>query len=152
MFTRFHGIWLKSGKHCLTPSSADPLYLCQKQFPELATQRLNLSADAKTQNWNRSMTAAPSRQLTLRRPWAFSICGMMGVRSRSGEKRLSKRVFWRVPFFSAPLRFALETPENLKGAEKNWTLQKHPFGQPFLRTTPSSAPLARFEMSMLLTN
>ena len=27
--------------------------------------------------------------------------------------------------------------ENLKGAEKKLTLQKHPFGQPFLRTTPS---------------
>ena len=27
--------------------------------------------------------------------------------------------------------------ENLKGAEKKRTLQKHPFGQPFLRTTPS---------------
>ena len=26
---------------------------------------------------------------------------------------------------------------NLKGAEKKRTLQKHPFGQPFLRTTPS---------------
>ena len=25
---------------------------------------------------------------------------------------------------------------NLKGAEKKRTLQKHPFGQPFLRTTP----------------
>ena len=34
------------------------------------------------------------------------------------EKGLSKRVF-------------------LKGAEKKRTLQKHPFGQPFLRTTPS---------------
>ena len=26
--------------------------------------------------------------------------------------------------------------ENLKGAEKKRTLQKHPFGQPFFRTTP----------------
>ena len=37
----------------------------------------------------------------------------------------------------AQLRFALKTPENLKGAEKKQTLQKHPFGQPFLCTTPS---------------
>ena len=27
--------------------------------------------------------------------------------------------------------------KNLKGAERKRTLQKHPFGQPFLRTTPS---------------
>ena len=27
--------------------------------------------------------------------------------------------------------------ENPKGAEKKRTLQKHPFGEPFLRTTPS---------------
>ena len=52
-------------------------------------------------------------------------------RRRRAEKRLSKRVFWRVRFFfSAPLRFALEVL-------KKRTLQKHPFGQPFLRTTPS---------------
>ena len=51
-----------------------------------------------------------------------------------------KGCFWRVHFFSAPLRFALKTPEspeNLKGAETKRTLQEHPFGQPFLRTTPS---------------
>ena len=49
------------------------------------------------------------------------------------EKRLSKRLF-------APLRFSLKHlkgPENLKGAEKKRTLQTNPFGQPFLRTTPS---------------
>ena len=38
-------------------------------------------------------------------------------RRRRAEKRLSKRVFWRVLFFSAPLRVVLKTPENLKGAE-----------------------------------
>ena len=31
----------------------------------------------------------------------------------------------------------LKGPENLEGPEKKRTLQKHPFGQPFLRTTPS---------------
>ena len=46
---------------------------------------------------------------------------------------MSKRVFLESPFLlcSGVLR------ENLKGAEKKLTLQKHPFGQPFLRTTPS---------------
>ena len=44
-------------------------------------------------------------------------------RRRRAEKQLSKR-------------FALKTSENLKGVEKKRTLQKHPFGQPFLRTTP----------------
>ena len=56
--------------------------------------------------------------------------------------------FWRVRFFSLPLRFALKTPENLKGAEKKRTLQKHPFGRPFLRTTPSPllwrTPISQF--------
>ena len=32
-------------------------------------------------------------------------------RRRRAEKRLSKRMFWKVRFFSAPLRFALKTPE-----------------------------------------
>ena len=67
-------------------------------------------------------------------------------RRRRAEKRLSKRVCWRVRFFSAPLRFALKTSENLEGAEKKRTIQKHPFGQPFLRTTTSPllwrAPIA----------
>ena len=58
-------------------------------------------------------------------------------RRRRAEKRLSKGYFWRVRFFSAPFRFSDVLRENLKGAEKKRTLQKHPFGQPFLRTTPS---------------
>ena len=64
------------------------------------------------------------------------------ARERSGEgvvrrNGCPKGCFWRVHFFSAPLRFALKTSENLKGADKKRTLQKHPFGQPFLLTTPS---------------
>ena len=67
------------------------------------------------------------------------------MRQRSGEgvvrrNGCPKGCFWRVRFFSARLRFSLKHlkgPENLKGAEKKRTLQKHPFGQPFLRTTPS---------------
>ena len=53
------------------------------------------------------------------------------------EKRLCRRCFWRVFFFSAPLRFSGVLRANLKGAEKKRTLQKHSFGQPFLLTTPS---------------
>ena len=50
---------------------------------------------------------------------------IMGVRPKErrrhrAEKRSSKRVFLE---FSAPLRFATKTSENLKGAEKKWTLQ-----------------------------
>ena len=68
------------------------------------------------------------------------------TRQRSGEgvvrrNGCPKGCFWRVRFFSAPLRFSLKTPErsreNLLGAEKKRTLRKHPFGQPFLRATPS---------------
>ena len=58
-------------------------------------------------------------------------------RGHRAEKRLSKGCFWRVRFSSAPLRFALRTSENLEGAEKKQTLQKDPFGEPFLCTTPS---------------
>ena len=43
------------------------------------------------------------------------------------------------PFLLCPLKVFstkhVKGPENLKGAEKKRTLQKHPFGQPFLRTT-----------------
>ena len=66
----------------------------------------------------------------------------LGVRQRSGEgvvrrNRCPKGCFWRVRFLSAPLRFSGVLRANLKGAEKKRTLQKHPFGQRFLRTTPS---------------
>ena len=57
------------------------------------------------------------------------------------EKRLSKRVFLESPFLLCSLKvlrtFQVVLRGNLKGAEKKRTLQKHPFGQPFLRTTPS---------------
>ena len=57
------------------------------------------------------------------------------ARQRSGEgvvrrNGCPKGCFWRVRFFSASLK-------TLRGAEKKRTLQKHPFGQPFLCTTPS---------------
>ena len=61
-------------------------------------------------------------------------------RRRRAEKRFSKGCFWRVRFFSALLRFSgpfRVVRANLKGAEKKRTIQKHPFGQPFLRKTPS---------------
>ena len=66
-------------------------------------------------------------------------------RRRCAEKQYSKRVFWEIPFFLCPLiklRFATKTSEILEGAtsrgpEKKRTLQKHPSGRPFLRTTPS---------------
>ena len=51
------------------------------------------------------------------------------TRQRSGEGVVQgnsrpKGCFWRVFFFSAPLRFALQTLENLKWEEKKRTLQK----------------------------
>ena len=79
--------------------------------------------------------------------YVFSL--LLGPRQRSGEgvvrrKGCPKGCFWRVRFFFAPLWFSghfrcfnFQGPENLKGAEKKRTLQKHPFGQPFLLTTPS---------------
>ena len=65
-----------------------------------------------------------------------------GARQRSGEGVMRRngcpeRCFWRVRFFSAPLRFALRTPQDLKAAEKKQTLQKHSFGQLFLHATPA---------------
>ena len=67
-----------------------------------------------------------------------------GVVRRNG---CPKGCFWRVRFFSAPLKFVLkntcEVLKILRGQSRKRTLQKHPFGQPFLRTTPSAAPLAR---------
>ena len=69
-------------------------------------------------------------------------------RRRGGaEKRLSKRVFLESPFLLCSLNvfsyLSGVLRENLKGAEKKRTLQKHPFGQLFLRTTPFAAPLVR---------
>ena len=60
-----------------------------------------------------------------------------GIMRRSGRP---KGCFWRVCFLSAPLRFALKALRKLNGAEKKRTLLKHPFGRPFLRTTPSPLP------------
>ena len=40
-----------------------------------------------------------------------------------GEADVQTGVFWRVRFFSAPVRFALKTPENLKWEAKKRTLQ-----------------------------
>ena len=67
-------------------------------------------------------------------------------RRRRAEKRLSKRVFLESLFFLCPLKVfrTFQVKANLKGAEKKRTLQKHPFGQPFLRTTPS--PLLRRDL------
>ena len=72
--------------------------------------------------------------------FSFPTSERFRARQRSGEGVVRgngrpKGVFWRVRFFSAPVRFALKTPENLKWEEKKRTL--HPFGRPFLRTTPS---------------
>ena len=55
-----------------------------------------------------------------------------------GETVVQKGVFGESVLL-CPLKVYshLKGPENLKGAEKKRTLQKHPFGQPFLRTTPS---------------
>ena len=67
---------------------------------------------------------------------------LIRARQRSGKgvvwrNGCPKGFFWRVRFLSVLFRFALKIPENLQGAEKKRTLQKHPFGQLFLRTTPS---------------
>ena len=70
----------------------------------------------------------------------------MGARQRSGEGvvrrngcpkgcRLGESVSSLLPSGFQDLSGVLR--ENLKGAEKKRTLQKHPFGQPFLCTTPS---------------
>ena len=81
-----------------------------------------------------------------------SVSVSVSVRANSGgapkerrrgraEKRLSNRVLLESPFPLCSLKvfrtFSGVLRENLKGAEKKRTLQKHPFGQPFLRTTPS---------------
>ena len=66
-------------------------------------------------------------------------------RSGEGEERRNgcpKGCFWRVRFFTAPLRFALETPQSLKGAEKKRTLQKTPFWTIVSPHDAFSAPLA----------
>ena len=59
------------------------------------------------------------------------------AKASCGETVVQKGVFGESVSSLPPLRFALKAHENLKGAERKRTLQKHPFGRPFLRTTPS---------------
>ena len=84
----------------------------------------------------------------LKRPFESHVASgaNLGARQRSGEgvvrrNGCPKGCFWRVRFYSAPPKvfrtFQLFLRTSLKGGEKKRTLQKHPFGQPFLRTTPS---------------
>ena len=68
------------------------------------------------------------------------------VRQKSGEavvRRNScpKECFWRVRFLSAPLRFTLKTPENLKGQRRNGP-SKRPFWTTVSPHVGFSAPLA----------
>ena len=60
-----------------------------------------------------------------------------GAEASCRETVVQKGVFGESVSSLSPLRFALKTSDNLKGAEKKRTLQKHPFAQPFLRMTPS---------------
>ena len=78
---------------------------------------------------------------------------LLGARQRSGEGVVQrngcpKGCFWRVRFFSAPLRFSGVLRANLEGAEKKRTLQKHPFGG-HLRNDPSFASSARLSFNKL---
>ena len=59
-----------------------------------------------------------------------------------GSLKVGIEIFNRDWTFQAGLKISIPDLSgvlraNLKGAEKKRTLQKHPFGQPFLRTTPS---------------
>ena len=85
-----------------------------------------------------------SRRKFLQRPAVFcdtlrlpnSLIARVRARQRSGEGVVRgngrpKGCFWRVRFFSAPLRFALKTPENLKWEEKKRTLQNTLLGDRF---------------------
>ena len=58
-------------------------------------------------------------------------------RRRRAEKQLSKRVFLDSPFLLCPLKVFRCSESKPLGGREEMTLQKHPFGQPFLRTTPS---------------
>ena len=80
----------------------------------------------------------PDRSNAWKNPWG---CAKGAEKVSCGEAVVLTGCFWRVRFFSAPLRFSGVLRANLKGAEKKRTLQKHPFGRPFLRATPS--PLLR---------
>ena len=83
----------------------------------------------------------------------FSFSPGFRVRQRSGEgvvrrNGCPKGCFWRVRFFSAPLRLTLKhlkCPENLKGAKKKRTLQKHPFWTTVSPHDAFAAPLAHSE-------
>ena len=108
-------------------------------FTSLSVHGLHFTVYAPSKRGHafRSIVRVWKMSLALRQPQTCTSATLVGVRqslrpkerrSRRAEKRLSTRVFFcRVCFFSAPLRFALKTPENLEGAGKKQTLQKHPF-------------------------
>ena len=63
--------------------------------------------------------------------------------------------FWRVRFFSAPVRFALKTPESLKWEEKKRTLQNTLLDDRLPHDTfsaPLEHPNLRFEIKFGVTN
>ena len=75
-------------------------------------------------------------------PLIFVGADFVGVhqRSREGVVRRNGRpqgCFGESVFSSSHLRFSDVFRANLAGPEKKRTLQKHPFGRPFPRTTPS---------------
>ena len=66
-------------------------------------------------------------------------------RRHRAEKRSSKRLFWRVRFLSAPLRFSCVLRANLKGGKAETDAPKTPFWTTVSPHDAFAAPLARSE-------
>ena len=72
-------------------------------------------------------------------------------RRHGAEKQLSKRVFLESPFLLCLLKVFRCFKSKSQGGREETDSPKIPFGQLFLRTTPSS-PLARFDNSTKIKN
>ena len=114
--------------------------ICPDHSGEGGIGKFDLTTNLQPQLGNHRSQTLAENPATLRQCPSCKHVAYIRVRQRSGEgvvrrNRCPKGCFCRVRCFSALLRF--KTPEDLNGAEKQWTLQKHPFGQRFLRMTPS---------------
>ena len=123
------------GRKLLLTPSRDPHRTPEKQAVGTVTASLKIAKPASTFELGRGQAfGCPPAVCSPERPRPFT-----HYRSQvwlpfpwgGGAKEVEKASCGETVVQKGVLR------ANLKGAEKKRTLQKHPFGQPFIRTTPS---------------
>ena len=112
--------WIQCWQFQLYKKSVSPFFLSRIS---LAQETHAWSAEMLAQCEFHHRMCRPDRERTASQRYENQSAPKERRRRRAGE-RLSKRVlFGESRFFSAPVRFALKTSENLKWEEKKRTLQ-----------------------------